>query len=75
LKGLAAGEPWTVRVIALPTNGGPVNRLFTVQFTTPSKGSWLGGMKTPSLIQLLVIALVGLIGWQIWQRWAHRRIA
>jgi hypothetical protein len=74
LRGLASGEPWTVRVIALPTNGGPANRLFTIQFVTPTKGWWLGRMGKLSLTQLLVIGLIGLLGWQIWQRWARRRI-
>jgi len=74
LTGLASGEPWTVRVSTLQPNGDPGNRLFTIEFITPSKSSWFAKVGKPSLIQLLVVALIGLLAWQTWLRWAHRRI-
>ncbi|MDR3406713.1 MAG: fibronectin type III domain-containing protein [Chthoniobacter sp.] len=74
LKGLYPGQPWTVRIVPLQASGEAGNRLFTVDFQTPSKSSLLARLLKPST-QWLLIALLGLVAWQVWQRWGRRSAA
>ncbi|MEI9896321.1 MAG: fibronectin type III domain-containing protein [Chthoniobacter sp.] len=73
LTGLHPGQPWTVRIVPLQANGEAGQRLFTVEFLTPFRGSLPGRFPRPSLLQWLLIALGALLAWQGWQRWRHRR--
>jgi len=69
IRDLEPGQPWTVRVLPIESDGQPGERLFAIDFTTPQKLSGLPGI---SPFRGLVAALLALLAWQAVSRWRRR---